>query len=147
MVGQLQALPGTRLYDRLKREDRLISDATGDNVSISTNIIPAMSHEVLQEGYKNILRNIYSPQNYYQRVKGFLQEYRPPRVRSALTFHYKMALFHSLYRLGILGKERLYFWKTMLWTLFNRPHLFSQAVTLAIYGYHFRTICKRYILK
>ncbi len=147
MVGLLQALPGTRLYERLKREHRLVSDATGDNVSISTNIIPAMNLETLQEGYKTILRTIYSPQSYYQRVKAFLQEYRPPQVRSAMSLSYKMALFHSVYRLGILGKERLYFWKVMLWTLLKRPRLFPQAVTLAIYGYHFRIICERYILR
>jgi len=147
MVGLLQALPGTRLYERLKRENRLFSDSTGNNVSVSTNVIPAMGLETLQEGYKIILRTIYSPGNYYRRVKTFLQECRPPKVRAPLSFHYKMAFFHAIYRLGILGKERLHFWKVMLWTLFTRPRLFPQAVTLAIYGYHFRTICKRYILK
>lgn len=147
MVGLLHALPGTRLYERLKGEDRLLSDSTGDNVSISTNIIPRMSLETLQEGYKLILRTIYSPKSYYQRVKAFLQEFRPPKTRSALSFHYKLALFHSMYRLGVVGKERLYFWKVMLWTLFHRPRLFRQAVTLAIYGHHFRTICERYILR
>jgi radical SAM superfamily enzyme YgiQ (UPF0313 family) len=147
MVGLLHALPGTRLYERLKQEDRLLSDSTGDNVSISTNIIPAMSLESLQEGYKFILRTIYSPERYYQRVKAFLQEFRPPKVRSPLSFHYQLALFHSLYRLGVLGKERFYFWKVMVWTLCHRPRLFRQAVTLAIYGYHFRTICDRYILR
>ncbi len=147
MVGLLQALPGTRLYERMSRENRLFSDSTGDNVSISTNIIPAMKLETLQEGYKTILRTIYSPERYYLRVKAFLQEYRQPRVRSAKGLGYKIALFHTIYRLGILGKGRLYFWKVMLWTLFNRPRLFPQAVTLVIYGYHFRTICERYILK
>ncbi len=146
MVGLLHALPGTRLYERLKQEDRLTADLTGDNVSISTNIIPTMRLEALQEGYKFILRTIYSPERYYQRVKAFLQEFRPPKVQSALSFHYQLALFHSLYRLGVLGKERFYFWKVMIWTLFHRPRLFRQAVTLAIYGYHFRTICDRYIL-
>jgi len=146
MVGLLQALPGTRLYERLQREDRLFSDSTGDNVSISTNIVPTMSLETLQEGYKTILRTIYSPKNYYQRVQAFLKEYCPPKVRSAMDFGYKMALFRAIYRLGILGKERLYFWKVLLWTLFRRPRLFPQAVTLAIYGYHFRIICERYIL-
>ena len=146
MVGLLQALPGTRLYDRMKREDRLLADSTGDNVGISTNIIPAMKLETLQEGYKKIIRTIYSPERYYQRLKAFLQEYRPPKIKSAKSLRYQLALFHSLYRLGVLGKERLYFWKVLLWTLFHRPRLFPQAVTLAIYGYHFRTISERYIL-
>lgn len=147
MVGLLQALPGTRLYERMQREQRLASDSTGDNVSMATNIIPAMPLETLQEGYKTILRTIYSPERYYQRVKAFLQDYRPPQVRSAMGLGYKMALFHALYRLGLLGRERLYFWQVLLWTLCKRPRLFPQAVTLAIYGYHFRTICERYILQ
>jgi radical SAM superfamily enzyme YgiQ (UPF0313 family) len=146
MVGLLQALPGTGLFERMKRENRLLSDSTGDNVSASTNIVPRMSLEALQEGYKLILRTIYSPENYYRRMKAFLQDYRPRRTRSALSFHYKLAGFHSLYRLGILGRERLQFWRVMLWTLFHRPRLIRQAITLAIYGYHFRTICRRYIL-
>jgi radical SAM superfamily enzyme YgiQ (UPF0313 family) len=146
MVGLLQALPGTGLFERMKRENRLLSDSTGDNVSASTNIVPRMSLEALQEGYKLILRTIYSPENYYRRMKAFLQDYRPSRTRSALSFHYKLAGIHSLYRLGILGRERLQFWRVMLWTLFHRPRLIRQAITLAIYGYHFRTICRRYIL-
>ncbi len=147
MVGLLQALPGTRLYERMQQEGRLISASTGDNVSVATNIMPIMSLETLQEGYKRILRTIYSPQSYYQRVKALLQDYPPPKIRSAFSFRYQLAFFHSIYRLGLLGKERLYFWRVMLWTLFRRPRLFPLAVTLAIYGYHFRTICERYILR
>ncbi|MBE0595652.1 MAG: B12-binding domain-containing radical SAM protein [Desulfuromonadales bacterium] len=147
MVGLLNALPGTRLYERLQREGRLLADSSGDNVSASTNIIPKMSRESLEEGYKFILRTIYSPERYYQRLKAFLQEFRPAKAHSTLSFHYKLAFFHALYRLGILGRERLQFWKVMFWTLFHRPRLLRQAVTLAIYGYHFRTICRRYILR
>lgn len=147
MVGLLQALPGTRLYERLKNEGRLLCHSTGDNVSASTNIIPAMNPEALQEGYRFILRTIYSPERYYQRMKAFLQNYRPGQARSALSFHYKLAFFHCLYRVGILGRERLHFWKVMLWTLFTRPRLFRNAITLAIYGHHFQTICRRHILR
>ncbi|MEZ4601056.1 MAG: B12-binding domain-containing radical SAM protein [Syntrophotaleaceae bacterium] len=147
MVGMLQALPGTRLYERLKREGRINSDSTGDNVSLLTNVIPAMNLEMLQEGYKTILRTIYSPRIYYQRVMAFLEEYRPPKVRTSLNFHHQLAFIKSLYRLGLFSKGRLYFWKALCWTLFHRPRLFPQVITLAIYGYHFRTICERYILR
>jgi hypothetical protein len=30
----------------------------------------------------------------------------------------------------------------LLWTLFRRPRLFPEAVTFAIYGYHFRKVCE-----
>jgi radical SAM superfamily enzyme YgiQ (UPF0313 family) len=147
MVGLLQALPGTRLYERLKKENRVLSDSTGDNVGLSTNILPVMSLETLQEGYRRILQTIYSPDHYYRRLKSFLREYRPPKIQSHLSPSYKLAFFHALYRLGILGRERLQFWKILFWTLFRRPRLLPQAVTLAIYGYHFRIICERYILR
>ena len=146
MVGLLQALPGTKLYERLQREGRLIADASGDNVSMASNLQPAMGLETLNEGYQRILRTIYSPKNYYRRVKSFLQVSPSPRLRTSLSLHYKMAFFHASYRLGLFGKERFQFWKVILWTLFTRPALISRAVTLAIYGYHFRIICKRYIL-
>ncbi len=146
MVGLLQALPGTKLYERLKQEGRLIDDARGDNVSLASNILPTMGLETLTEGYQRILRTIYSPRNYYRRVKTFLREYPLPRFKTPLSLHYKMAFFHACYRLGFFGKERFQFWKIILWTLFTRPRLISEAVTLAIYGYHFRIICKRYIL-
>ena len=58
-----------------------------------------------------------------------------------------MAFFRSIVRLGIIGKERLQYWNLLFWTLFNRPKLFPQAVTLAIYGYHFRLVYERHVQK
>ena len=145
MVGLLQALPGTRFYERLKREDRLLGQSSGDNVDGTTNIIPTMNRDALREGYKNILWHIYSPEHYYQRIKTFLREYKSPKVEAPLDFEHIMAFFRSIFRLGIIGKERVHYWKLLLWTCFRRPKLFTLAITLAIYGYHFRKICELYI--
>jgi hypothetical protein len=49
-------------------------------------------------------------------------------------------------RLGIVGKERFHYWSLCLWTLVNRPELFPLAITLAIYGYHFRQVVDLHIL-
>src|SRR5574341_118165 len=51
MVGLLQAPLGTRLYERMQKENRLVHDFSGDNVDGSTNIIPRMGLEPLREGY------------------------------------------------------------------------------------------------
>jgi hypothetical protein len=56
-----------------------------------------------------------------------------------------LAFFHSGFRLGILGRERFHYWHLLLWTLFRKPKLVPLAVTLAIYGHHFRRICDLYI--
>jgi len=143
MVGLLQAPPGTGLYERLKKEGRLSSQLSGDNVDGSTNIIPLMKMETLRNGYRQILNYIYAPEPYYQRVKTFLSEYKLPAVRSKLEFEHVLAFLRSIYRLGIIGKERIYYWKLLFWTIFQRIELFPLAVTLAIYGYHFRTVCER----
>lgn len=142
MVGLLTAIPGTRLYERLRKEGRILGETNGDNVSGLTNIATRMNLETLREGYLSLLRSIYSPDRYYQRVLTFLREYRPPKIRATLDFGYKLAFFHAIYRLGIFGRERVHFWKILLWTVLHRPRLVPDAVTLAIYGYHFRKVCE-----
>jgi len=146
MVGLLQAPPGTPLYERLQREGRLLGQLTGDNVDGTTNIIPSMSLETLKEGYKRIMTHIYAPKPYYQRVKTFLREYKPPEIKIPLNRDYFMAFFRSIFRLGIIGKERFQYWKLLTWTLCRRPRLFPLAVTLAIYGHHFRKVCELHIV-
>ena len=146
MVGLLQAPPGTKLYERMKQEGRLVEEMSGDNVDGSTNIIPAMNLDALREGYKSIMNHIYSPQLYYQRAKTFLREYKAPKVNHHLDAPYLMAFFRSIVRLGIIGKERLHYWKLITWTLFRRPRLFPVAIELSIYGYHFRKVCELHVV-
>ena len=146
MVGLLQAPAGTRLYERMKKQERLCGEFSGDNVDGTTNIVPAMSMETLREGYRRILDHIYSPEHYYRRLQTFLREYRPPKARGHLQFYHVLALLRSFYRLGIVGKERLYYWRLLFWTQLRRPHLVPEAVILAICGYHFRKICERHVV-
>jgi radical SAM superfamily enzyme YgiQ (UPF0313 family) len=146
MVGLLQAPPGTRLYERMRKEGRLISLISGDNVDSTTNILPKMGLDVLREGYRNIMHHIYSPEYYYKRTMTFLREYKTPKIRTPLDFQRFLGVFRSSIRLGVFGKERFQYWKILLWTLLHRPQLFTMTITLAIYGHHFRKICNLHIL-
>jgi radical SAM superfamily enzyme YgiQ (UPF0313 family) len=141
MVGLLNAPRGTKLYQRLINEGRLLKDASGDNTDFSINFIPKMDAELLVKGYKDILGRIYSPGTYYTRVKEFLREYRPLQ-RKTFHFHFSYlgAFLKSMLFLGIIGKERFHYWKLFFWSLFRRPQLFHLALTFSIYGYHFRRI-------
>ena len=145
MVGLLQAPPGTKLYERMKSEGRLISRLSGDNVDGSTNIIPRMDLEVLRTGYRQILEHIYSPQHYYERVKTFLEDYDPPRLNLKIDAGYLAAFLRSVGRLGIKGSERVQYWKLFFWTLFRKPRLFPLAITMAIYGFHFRRVAESHV--
>ena len=146
MVGLLQAPVGTRLYERLKQEGRLLGHTSGDNVDGTTNIITLMDLDTLSEGYRNIMQHIYSRKHYYRRVKTFLREYKAPKIQISLDFQRFLAFFRSNIRLGIIGRERLQYWGLLWWTLFRRPGLLPLAVTLAIYGYHFRKVSNSHIL-
>jgi radical SAM superfamily enzyme YgiQ (UPF0313 family) len=140
MVGLLQAPLGTRLYQRLAYEGRLEHAFSGDNVDGRTNIIPRMPLDVLQKGYRRVMQSIYSPANYYARVKTFLREFRPSKVTVPIDFQHILALFRSILRIGILGRARIEYWRFLLWVLFRKPRLFPLAVTFTIYGFHFRRV-------
>ena len=146
MVGLLQAPIGTRLYERLAKEGRLLGSFSGDNVDGNTNIIPKMNLDVLHQGYKTVVSYLYDAPNYFERVKTFLKEYKAPKIKVPLDFEYILAFFRSIIQLGILDKERIHYWKLFFWTLFRRPRLFPLAITFAIHGYHFRQVCALHIL-
>lgn len=139
MVGLLNAPRNTDLYKRLKQENRLLNDCTGNNTDYSINFIPKMNKEVLIKGYESILSTIYSPSHYYKRIKTFLREYKPmTKKKSPFTITYILAFIKSIIKLGVLGRERFHYWKLLFWTVVVRPKMFPLAVTLSIYGYHFR---------
>ena len=146
MVGLLNAPRGTKLYQRLVKEDRLLNDISGDNTDFSINFIPRMDYETLIKGYKKIVSRIYSPKHYYERVIRFLKEYNPLQ-KKAFHFHFNYlgAFFKSILLLGIKEKGRCYYWKLFFWSLFRRPRLFPLAITFSIYGFHFRKIVENYL--
>jgi hypothetical protein len=146
MVGLLQAPLGTPLYARMQKEGRLVNEFSGDNVDGSTNIIPKMGLGALRDGYRHILSQIYAPKQYYERVVTLLREYQPPRIRVRLEPQYVLALGRSIYQLGIRGAERMEYWRLFFWTLFRRPRLFPMAITLAIYGFHFRQVTALHVI-
>jgi radical SAM superfamily enzyme YgiQ (UPF0313 family) len=148
MVGLLNAPRGTRLYQRLKGENRLLNeDMSGDNMDFSLNFVPKMNQRHLIEGYRNVLSTIYSPKHYYDRVKTLLREYRPKaKARVArLKFNQILGLINSVWFLGIREQGRRYYWKLFASTLLTRPRSFPMFVTLSVYGYHFRKVVNKYI--
>jgi hypothetical protein len=142
MVGLLQAIPGTKLHQRLNDQGRLIGQTTGNNLDGTTNFIPRMNRETLREGYRNLMGHIYAPGPYYQRIRTFLREYTPPKIAGSFNWRYLMAFLHANVRLGIFGRERFHYWGLLIWTCFRRPSHFPLAVTLSIYGHHFRKTCR-----
>jgi len=146
MVGLLNAPRGTKLYQRLATEGRLLKEFSGNNTDLSLNFIPKMDPEKLINGYKSIISKIYSSEPYYDRVRRFLKDYAPARKRGA-GFHFGdiTAFFKSVFFLGIVEKERAHYWKLFFWTLRRHPRMFDLAMTFAIYGFHYRKVFATYL--
>ncbi len=147
MVGLLNAPRDTALYKRLKEENRLLKDMSGDNMDFSINFIPKMNLKTLINGYKHILDTIYAPKQFYERVKIFLQEFKPQKRKGAFQFHpYQLeGLVKSMWFLGIRENGRRYYWKFFVSTLLKHPRSFPLSISLAVYGFHFRKVIEKYI--
>jgi radical SAM superfamily enzyme YgiQ (UPF0313 family) len=74
------------------------------------------------------------------------KELKVPAATVPVDLQRFLAFFRACLRLGILGKERFQYWYLLMWTIVRRPRLLPLAVTLSIYGFHYRKICELYIL-
>jgi radical SAM superfamily enzyme YgiQ (UPF0313 family) len=141
MVGLLNAPTGTKLFKRLKAENRLLENFTGNNMDGTINFIPAMPYKKLINGYASVIKTIYSQKEYYRRVKKFLSSYTPPNwITDKIGKREIIAFIKLIFKLGIFEKERKYFWKLLAVSLIKYPKKFSLAMTLAVYGFHFRKV-------
>jgi radical SAM superfamily enzyme YgiQ (UPF0313 family) len=144
MVGVLMAPPETRLYKRLKKENRILPKGSGDNTDGSTNFIPRMGRETLFKGYKHVVDTIYSPKQYYERIRTFLNEYKPiGKGKLKVSVIQLVALIRSTWVLGVWEKGRIHYWKLVAWTLLKKPKTLPLSITLAVQGFHFRKVAKK----
>jgi radical SAM superfamily enzyme YgiQ (UPF0313 family) len=148
MVGVLNAPPGTRLYHRLLEEGRILARFIGNNTDIYTNIVPKMGFETLIEGYKKVIRELYSVKNYYRRVSNFLDDYSP-KAKFSLSlsylkynYGYILSIPKILFHFGLREKGRTDFWKLLWKTTSKKPKAFSTILAQVVSGYHFREIFK-----
>jgi radical SAM superfamily enzyme YgiQ (UPF0313 family) len=152
MVGLLQAMPGTQLFRRLWREGRILDEGAGDNTCDKLNFLPRMDATQLIEGYRSVIKRIYSCEAYYERVKLYLNRTQPrPKERHGeklsrqrwLTRGNVRAFVTSILRQGVFGRQRWSYWKFLLAVATRYRHCVGSAMTLAVMGYHFQVMTRR----
>ena len=148
MVGLLQAMPGTQLFRRLRREGRILDAGHGDNTGDKLNFLPNMDPARLVEGYRSVLRRIYSCEAYYERVKLYLSRTQPrPGERLSkqrwLTRANARAFVTSIVRQGVFSRQRWSYWKFLLTVATRYRHCLGAAMTLAVMGYHLQVMTDR----
>src|SRR5437667_9858779 len=150
MVGLLTALPDTQLWRRLEREGRLmeIQEHTGSNTDCVLNFVPKMDASHLIEGYKSILRNIYSPREYYERSLDSLgrvtRDGRPQIGEGGLKREDITAFARIIFALGVRDSSRAEFWRFMRRVVSEHRDKIDDGLMFAALGYHFRKLTEVY---
>ena len=142
MVGLLTALPETRLYQRLMKEGRLLAESTGNNTQATLNFRPKLDRDFLINGYRELMKQLYEPRNYYRRIHTFQEHNRPSGPRLRIAWSDLQAFVKSWWLLGVWYRGRRDYWQFCLSTLLRRPRQFPKAVELAIIGHHFRRVAQ-----
>jgi radical SAM superfamily enzyme YgiQ (UPF0313 family) len=145
MVGILTALRGTDLYERLRREGRLLKESFGNNThAFEVNFVTRMPADRLAEGYKRVLHTLYDPtlHNYFERCRRLLDRLGPnPRFTRPVVAREVRAIVRSLRTIASKRYGRQYL-RFLLWCARRHPSQFPEAVRLAIQGFHFEAITR-----
>lgn len=147
MVGLMQALPETDLYDRLCREGRLLRKATGNNThAFSTNFLTVRPMEKVSADYQKILQAIYplDLSAYFQRCSNLLRRWKIPKYlhHTSTVGWGELRAFFSYLAMIPFKSYRWHASRFLLQTLFQRPRFFVTAISLGIQGHHFREITR-----
>ncbi len=114
MAGVLQAPPTTPLFDRMRREGRLIEDSDATSNFSPPNFRTVLPLPVLLRGLSTLLSGLYTPEAYFRRAWNSLESWqpRPTQHPPELPFWYNVRVFFSsLWQQGITSNYRLAYWK------------------------------------
>jgi uncharacterized protein DUF4070 len=96
----------------------------------------------LIEGYKSIMRSIYSPREYYQSALNCLERVvaaAPAARRNGIASDVG-TLFRIVLALGVRDRARGEFWRYLRLALTRHREKFAEVMMLAAVGYHFRKL-------
>jgi radical SAM superfamily enzyme YgiQ (UPF0313 family) len=146
MVGLLTALPRTPLFERLKKEGRLVEGVPhGDNTKLRTNIVPkCMSAAEMVEGLKRLYTELLADRAIAERVRNKLRHFGAQARLERESALEASRLVWNLLRRGIARggiRRAWHFAASVPWT---RPRLAAQAVNDWISGLAMRDYVDRH---
>jgi hypothetical protein len=147
MVGLLTALPKTPLFERLKREGRLVDGAAhGDNTGGRSNIVPKnMSAEQMRAGYRRLYAELLSDGAIARRIRNKLAHFGVPSRTRKESFGEATAIVARLLWRGIAPGGPARAWHFLRSLPLTRPRLLSLAVNDWIAALAMRRYAERLI--
>ena len=145
MVGLLTALPGTRLFDRLQAEGRILRAATGNNThNFETNFAPRMGAATLRRGYRRVLAALYGGNlaDYFARCNRLLDTLAAtPFMGRALGLEDYRTALRALSRQPF-SSYGLQYLRYLVRNLIKHPALLAQIVKYGVVGHHYFVITR-----
>lgn len=147
MVGLLTALRETRLWHRLKKENRLLEESTGNNTDMTLNFVPELPREQLIFDYRRVVTALYDPtlKNYFQRCLTLLEHMPPTRHNVRIVEKIEIKAFLRSLKQQLFSKQGFAYARFLAKVLKNHTRMFPEAVRLAVMGYHFEKITRHTI--
>jgi hypothetical protein len=145
MVGLLNAMPGTDLFDRLQKEGRIISECEGNNThQVRTNFKTKMNANQLRTGYRKVLEALYGDnlKNYFARCNrmfdnlGDTTYFQRDIGMEEIRILVRTLLTQPFTRYG------LQYIKFVIRSLVKHPEIFAETIRFGIMGHHFHIITR-----
>src|SRR5579864_2914188 len=142
MAGVLQAPPTTALYDRMKKEGRLIEDSQATSNFSAPNFRTVLPLPVLLRGLSRLLAGLYEAEPFFARAFRSLQVWQPHGQRPpSLPMSYNLrVLFASMWRQGVRSSYRRSYWKflwLMIWNWARQPAKMWLGFMVLLSAHHF----------
>jgi radical SAM superfamily enzyme YgiQ (UPF0313 family) len=144
LLNSLHAMPGTALYARMMREDRLLEARNSSGDATPPNFRTFMDPQTLVAGLATTVATLYEPQRFFERAWRSLEQWetqksqrapRRPGIPAVLGI-----LARSIWHQGLRSSYRKTYWVYFLKVLgrygLNRPKMWL-ACMIMISGHHF----------
>ncbi len=143
MIGLLQAPPTTPLFERMRREGRLLEDSAATTNFQPPNFITHLPLNTLLRGFQKTLAALYDPERFYERSLRSLDQWEPRdgQLPPRYPLRYKLrTVLRSVLQQGIFSTYRRAYWNFLVqW--FRRgafePARIWLAFTILISAHHF----------
>ncbi len=148
MAGVLQAPPTTALYDRMKKEGRLIDNSQATTNFSAPNFRTTLPLPILLRGLSTLLKGLYEPESFFNRAFRSLEAWRPyGQQPPSLPMSYNLrVLFASLWRQGVRSSYRRLYWRflwLMAWNWARQPAKMWLSFMVLLSAHHFVTYARQ----
>jgi radical SAM superfamily enzyme YgiQ (UPF0313 family) len=143
MAGILMAPPTTALFDRMKREGRLIEDSQSIMQFGLPNFRTVLPLPILLRGLCTLLEGLYRPDAFFERAYNSLKVWQPKATQKPpyLGMYYNLrVLLSSIWRQGICSSYRRSYWRflyRMVSSCRRSPAKLWLGFTVLLSAHHF----------